>query len=193
LPPAAAARSRAPARRDAAARDASVWRRAARRIVVTKGSAGGEASPAWRCGATGQCADAQRCPAGIEKRHHRRRRRGQRGETFALAPVEESVPICRIAPDCLRRRSAGACGGFGAASASPTGGGSAVVVRRRCGHRVPSPALRPGRTLCRRISSLYVWGWDCLTFGGHAAVAIRGHVSFAGTNLCPNSEPSVPL
>jgi phosphatidylserine/phosphatidylglycerophosphate/cardiolipin synthase-like enzyme len=43
------------------------------------------------------------------------------------------------------------------------------------------------------IMQIYSQYRDCLTFGGHAAVAIRGHVSFAGTNLCPNSEPSVPL
>ena len=60
----------------------------------------------------GQRPGAQRCHAGVEKRCHRRRRRGQRGEIFALAPGQEGVPICRVEPDCLRRRSAGACRGF---------------------------------------------------------------------------------
>jgi len=34
---------------------------------------------------------------------------------------------------------------------------------------------------------------DCLSIGGQAATATCGWVSFAGTNLCPNSEPKVPL
>ena len=73
-----------------------------------------------------------------------------RGEIFALAPGQEGVPICRIEPDCLRRRSAGACGGSVAGQRITCwrriGSGR---VRQRCGHRVPSPPLRPGRTLCR--------------------------------------------
>jgi hypothetical protein len=36
-------------------------------------------------------------------------------------------------------------------------------------------------------------GWDCLTFGGQAAAAKVGWVSFAGENLCPKVEPKVPL
>jgi hypothetical protein len=34
---------------------------------------------------------------------------------------------------------------------------------------------------------------DCLTFGGQAAAAKVGWVSFAGENLCPKAEPKVPL
>jgi uncharacterized protein YeaO (DUF488 family) len=36
------------------------------------------------------------------------------------------------------------------------------------------------------------WG-DCLMFGGQAAAAKVGWVSFAGANLCPKAEPKVPL
>jgi hypothetical protein len=36
-------------------------------------------------------------------------------------------------------------------------------------------------------------GGDCLTFGGQAAAAKVGWVSFAGENLCPKAEPKVPL
>ena len=34
---------------------------------------------------------------------------------------------------------------------------------------------------------------DCLTFGGQAAAAKPGWVSFAGANLCPKPEQKVPL
>jgi hypothetical protein len=34
---------------------------------------------------------------------------------------------------------------------------------------------------------------DCLMFGGQAAAAKVGWVSFAGANLCPKAEPKVPL
>jgi hypothetical protein len=34
---------------------------------------------------------------------------------------------------------------------------------------------------------------DCLTFGGQAAAATPGRVSFAGANLCPKPEQKVPL
>jgi hypothetical protein len=39
-------------------------------------------------------------------------------------------------------------------------------------------------------------GWDIRDrreTGGQAAMAVGGNVSLAGWNLCPNSEPSVPL
>ena len=36
-------------------------------------------------------------------------------------------------------------------------------------------------------------GRDCLMFGGQAAAAKVGWVSFAGANLCPKAEPKVPL
>jgi len=35
--------------------------------------------------------------------------------------------------------------------------------------------------------------WDCLMFGGHAAIASSGCESLAAWNLCPKLEPSVPL
>ena len=35
--------------------------------------------------------------------------------------------------------------------------------------------------------------WDCLTFGGQAAAAKVGWLSFAGANRCPKAEPKVPL
>jgi hypothetical protein len=122
----------------------------------TAGSAAGEARRACRCCAAIAAARRASVPAlavavpCCRNARHRRRRRGQRGEIFALAPGQEGVPICRIEPDFLRRRSAGACGGSVARQRitcwRQIGGGR---VRQRCGHRVPSPPRRPGRTLCR--------------------------------------------
>src|SRR4051794_32693993 len=34
---------------------------------------------------------------------------------------------------------------------------------------------------------------DCVMFGGQAAAAKVGWVSFAGANRCPKAEPKVPL
>jgi hypothetical protein len=51
-------------------------------------------------------------------------------------------------------------------------------------HAVPEPLVREACVLHRR---------DCLMFGGQAAAAKVGWVSFAGENLCPKAEPKVPL
>ena len=52
----------------------------------------------------------------------------------------------------------------------------------RCGAQRPLKDCRPRRLI-----------WDCLMFGGQAAAAKVGWVSFAGANLCPKAEPKVPL
>ena len=52
---------------------------------------------------------------------------------------------------------------------------------------------RTRRSFTREFKAQAVKRRDCLMFGGQAAAAKVGWVSFAGANLCPKAEPKVPL
>ena len=48
-------------------------------------------------------------------------------------------------------------------------------------------------TALGRFDPSFTVPWECRKFWGHAATAIGGCRSLAGRNLCPKSEPRVPL
>src|SRR4051794_1581800 len=77
-----------------------------------------------------------------------------------------------------------------AAFVAALGAGPAHLVgHSRDGH----VAFRVAQRFPNRIRTLILAERDCLMFGGQAAAAKPGCVSFAGVNLCPKSEPKVPL